>query len=952
MGNSLLYSQEPVSIHLTEKDGLPDIEFYDIIEDKKGFIWLAANKGLFRYDGKSFKNYTHPEKKGLSVFGLKIDHKDRLWCNNISGQYFYIENDSLKYFTDLKKQNEGQLPIFFIKDNKLYTYVMGRNFEIDLKTKEKKEIFKDSTRVYSSLFIHNDSLFCSRKNDILFTKANLNTIRIDTINNNSYRRYAMGELKIDNLGKNNDILLQSIDIESNFKKFFLRNNHKFKELKLNEFNLGTTINGAITDENIVWLATPKGIYKYEYENGQFTQLNHFFKDKNVTKIIKDSNDNYWLTTLRNGVYIIPNINLIHYQNTSNQNISAIEKINDSIFFYGTTKGKLFKINKKNDKTTIIPTFSNTIINEIAFNNFNKIIVSHAENGIVIENNKIKKLLGFPIKFGGAKEISFIDKNRFVYGAFAYATIANLKYKTTERIGFRRSYTTHYNIQNNTIYVGYVDGVEYYREDFTPHEIKFKESPIFALDIDNTKDSTAWIATFSDGIIGIKNGKVIENYTTKNGLLSNQTRVVKGNGNNLWVVTDKGIQYLNTITKTFKNITKKDGLESFNISDIITYKNQIYFGTNKGLYLLNKNKAFKETKLPDFYITKVLVEDEDMKIEKEYTLPSKVNKVQFQFHTNGFLSEENINYQYRLLGASKHWNSVPAGSNQITFNSLSAGNYTFQIKKVSTIDQKETPIKSIKIKIRNPFYKEWWFIAVLILISSLFIVRYYRKKLKEKEKEKELVFLKLENLRSQMNPHFVFNALNSIQDYILTNQKNIAGDYLGKFADLIRMYLYHSTKANISLEEEIIALNQYLELEKLRFEDSFIYQISSERIRDLDTISIPTMLIQPYVENSIKHGLLHKKNNRNLKIEFTLEKDNSNLICIITDNGIGRQKSIQLNKKRKMYHKSFATKANQDRLSLLNHGRKEKIGVEIIDLYQENGKPNGTLVVLKIPYKTL
>ena len=103
-----LKAQHPVYYQLTEKDGLPDIEFYKILEDKNGFIWLAANKGLFRYDGKEFLNYSHPEKRGLSVFNLQLDERGRIWCNNISGQYFYIENDKLELFADIEEEANGQ----------------------------------------------------------------------------------------------------------------------------------------------------------------------------------------------------------------------------------------------------------------------------------------------------------------------------------------------------------------------------------------------------------------------------------------------------------------------------------------------------------------------------------------------------------------------------------------------------------------------------------------------------------------------------------------------------------------------------------------------------------------------------------------------------------------------------------------------------------------------------
>lgn len=944
------FSQTPVYYQLTEKDGLPDIEFYDIAEDNQGFIWLAADKGLYRYDGKTFKNYTHPEKKGLSVFGLKFDVKNRLWCNNISGQFFYVENDSLKLFTDLANKNKGQLASFFIKKNKIYVHVMNLGFEIDIeKGKTKAEAVNSPSR--KAYFSHNDSLFFSQGRSI-YVKKNESYIAIDTINNVKpfTKAYGTAELIAKSLGNNNDILLQAVDHDKRIKRFFLRRNFKFKELSTEELNLDNAINKSFVENNNVWFATARGAYEYVYDHGKFVLKQHIFKDKIVTSILKDRNSNYWLTTLRNGVFIIPNINLLHYRNTSNQNISALEKINDSLFIYGTTKGELFKYNKSSNTAKIIPTKHNTIIDEIAYNNFNTIIVSHGNDGYIVDKGSLKKLTGYPHRFGGAKEISFVNKDTFIFGAFAYSIITNLTSKTAHKIGNRRSYTTHYNRNNNVIYVGYVDGVEFYKKDLVPHPILFQGKPIFALDIDNTKDSTTWIATFSDGIIGVKEGEVVENYTIEKGLLSNQTRVVKGDGDNLWIVTDKGIQCLNTKLKTFKSITKKDGLSSFNVSDIITYEDRIYFGTNKGLYQLNKNKGFKTNDLSNFYFTKVLIEDEEVKIEESYDLSSNVNKVQFQFHSNGFLEEENSTYNYRLLGASDEWTNVPDRSNQVTFNSLSAGNYTFQIKKTTSTNSSETAIKSVKIKIKSPFYKEWWFMLFITSLVIVTIAFYYSKKLKEKEKEKELVFLKLENLRSQMNPHFVFNALNSIQDYILLNKKNVAGDYLGKFADLMRMYLYHSTKAFISLEEEIEALDQYLELEKLRFEDSFEYKVIYKGIKDLSSIEIPTMLIQPYVENSIKHGLLHRKTNRDLKVEFLLKNELNYLTCIITDNGIGRKKSADLNKNRRLNHQSFATKANQDRLDLLNYGRKEKIGVEIIDLYTENKEPKGTQVVLKIPYK--
>ncbi|QRM88144.1 tetratricopeptide repeat protein [Lacinutrix sp. WUR7] len=251
------------------------------------------------------------------------------------------------------------------------------------------------------------------------------------------------------------------------------------------------------------------------------------------------------------------------------------------------------------------------------------------------------------------------------------------------------------------------------------------------------------------------------------------------------------------------------------------------------------------------------------------------------------------------------------------------------------------------------------IAGLILLASVFYFSRLKAKKKAelvtielKETQKRLAIEKqyrdseLKALKAQMNPHFIFNALNSIQDYIVLNKKNLASDYLGKFADLIRNYLHFSDTGFISIPEEVHNLNLYLQLEKLRFEEKLEYVFEVDEAANLDEIHIPTMLIQPYVENALKHGLLHKKDNRKLKISIG-KPINKTIECSIEDNGIGREKSKEITSKRESHHKSFALKATTERLDLLNYGREKKIGVAIIDLY-ENNHATGTKVILKIP----
>lgn len=256
------------------------------------------------------------------------------------------------------------------------------------------------------------------------------------------------------------------------------------------------------------------------------------------------------------------------------------------------------------------------------------------------------------------------------------------------------------------------------------------------------------------------------------------------------------------------------------------------------------------------------------------------------------------------------------------------------------------------------------ISGLILLSSL--LSFSRIKAKKKaesiilelhETQKRLALEKqyrdseLKALKAQMNPHFIFNALNSIQEYIILNKKDLAGDYLGKFADLMRKYLQHSDSGTLTIQDEIESLEMYLELEALRFEDTLSYTFNVSEKINKEQLRIPTMLIQPYVENALKHGLLHRKTGRKLSITFTNESDKT-ITCYIEDNGVGRERSAAIKAQSQYMHVSFATKATENRLSLLNYQKDRKIGVEIMDLFKEDGSARGTRVILSIPTKSI
>lgn len=263
-------------------------------------------------------------------------------------------------------------------------------------------------------------------------------------------------------------------------------------------------------------------------------------------------------------------------------------------------------------------------------------------------------------------------------------------------------------------------------------------------------------------------------------------------------------------------------------------------------------------------------------------------------------------------------------------------------------------------------QQWLFSIVLLvllcLLGSYFLFRYRvkqlrlknelirekaEKKLKEAEYQRRINDITFSALRSQMNPHFIFNALNTIQSYIYANDKQSASNYLGKFSDLIRKILDNSNKQKITLEEEIHVLQLYIDIEKARFGDTFNAVIEMDPGLDAENIYLPPMLIQPYTENAIKHGLLHQAGEKRLLVQISKSADQQYIEISIEDNGIGREKSAEINKNRGD-HSSFANAANERRIDLINQLHDKKTSLKIIDKKNTDGTAAGTTVIINIP----
>jgi hypothetical protein len=428
----------------------------------------------------------------------------------------------------------------------------------------------------------------------------------------------------------------------------------------------------------------------------------------------------------------------------------------------------------------------------------------------------------------------------------------------------------------------------------------------------------------------------------------------------------GISKLYADSGRFVNYDVKDGIQSneFNLGAYFKGKDgKFYFGGMNGYNVFDPEDIKYNTDKPVTVVAAFRKFNDILPVEYRngdtIRLAHDENFFSIEISALDYTNPAKNRYRYKLDDVDNDWILTDANDRVAEYKNVQPGIYSF--KAIGSNNDGiwgDTPV-SLTIIIKPPWWTTWWFriLSTLILIALIVFLNYRRfqriKKKHEVEKklleiEKQKFDLEQKALRLQMNPHFIFNSLNSIQSYILSNDAEKAVLYLGKFSQLMRLILTHSSNQYISLKEELNAITHYLDLEKLRFENKFDYTIKIDRSLDEEFVDIPPMIIQPYIENAIIHGLLHKGTKGKIDIEF--KGEDKKIICTITDDGVGRQRSMEIDKQSGIKRKSRGMLITQARLEILNRQSEDEFSVRIFDLKDESGNPSGTKVELVIQYK--
>jgi ligand-binding sensor domain-containing protein len=945
-------AQTPFHKVVNHADGLPSNTIYSILASESGQMFFGTASGLCAYDGLRFTRFPNPYGKTRSVTNVYQDQNGTIWCHNFSNQLFYLEEGKLKphpVLDSLVTEGHQMLSYQLIGD---FIYVLTQRglFVIKKDALDCNQIYNDSIQPGFGYIEYNpDSkeIILSYLETILIMDLDGKLLNNYKLINRSLRpKFIDGKVFLNGKGEKKSLgilgngrISVSEDIPSN-----------------TNWNCWVNILGE------AWLTTNWGIQIYDSKSRKLRK--GIFPGKRISDATTDHEGNIWIGTLDEGLILIPSREILFMESRAAEgvvrNYSALSRYRDNEFFVGTADGFIYHYKNEGTLLKVFNTGANNRIDFIKYNEpLSQLFFSFGQTDINLQTYK-------GVYFG--KDISFDSKGHLLLSMPA-ATILYPNSKgellVSEYISanfplvkfssdsipvylFDNSRGRSALVHNDSYFIGTENGL-FRIDENGKNAIKFQNKHVVPLDMTLDYSGNIWVATINHGLLTIADDTLYQAFPDY-GTRACQ-KIAADDMNGLWVVSDNQLLYFNTETGYLKNISGNLPLMGLEINDLIVGANrELILATNRGVVLIPFQLAF-ESLPPQVYINEIQSQLGIIKTPEVFKMPAKGNALTFELLTFHYRSFGNYEIEYKLSGIHNEWQRISPQNNLVQFISLPSGKYTFEARSV--LNDRYSDIVFSNFEILPPFWTHWWFLLLLLGFSGLIILGMYTlviAEIKRKESLKEkLATSQITAIQAQMSPHFIFNILNSVQGLIYANEKTKASDLLGRFSELIRNTLDYSGKKEISLKREIEHLRTYISLEQERFEEDFVFEIVADDTIPMDKIQIPSMILQPFVENAIKHGLLHKWGIKKLNIHFR-QLMNGVLQVEIDDNGVGRKYASFL-EKRAGKHQSFATKAINQRIELMNQIAVRKVTIKTIDKKDNVGNPLGTRILIDIPYES-
>lgn len=912
-----------------------------MVQDKYGFLWVGTNIGLFQIEPstKFARHFTYKKDMPFSLSSnrircLLIDDEGLLWiCTNSGLDVLHIEKGLVRNYSKSQSLfnglNNPQINTLILQNDSVMWIGTSEGLLRHHKNSGKDIIYRHSLYNKESLS-HND----------------VRSIYVDVSNKLWIGTYG-GGLNI---------------FEPNTNGFKAYHAQAEATALSNDY-----INTIFRDKSgMLWIGTRKGISKIDRTPNQFFYYsllnydNSSFSSNYVWSIMQDSKKNIWIGT-ENGLFIVDidkNISKIVRNNPfsnnslSNNDVRTVIEEQDGSFWIATNGGGLNKYYPTSNRfIRLVPNaFKNSISNEFCW------------------------------------DICKDDKGNLWIASFDGLNKMDIK---TGLIKIYRNEETNPNsLSNNFIFDLYLDsykqlwvatnnGLNVYRpesDDF----LVYKHDPKSTNSLSSNKifniiqdsDSLYWIGTNNKGLNRFDRRKnSYKHYTTADGLANDVIYgILEDDNDHLWLSTNLGITRFNKKQERFTNYDIRDGLQSYEFNLGAVYKNkqgELFFGGVNGF-----NSFFPQQIIENRYVPQVIVTsfqvlgapfNKAIKDGDTIILPHSDNYFSFNFSSIDFSKPYKNRFAYMLENYDKSWIYCSAERRFAEYSKVPPGRYKIRIKCSNSDGIWNDLGIVIYLVIVPPWYRTLWFYlavgALLLLISGFSAFSIIQRVRKKQEFEQRMLDAKMQlfdleqkALRLQMNPHFLFNSLNSIQGFILNNDVDKAVKYLAKFAQLMRLILTNTRESFVPFSDEMKALTYYLEIEKLRFDNKFDYTIAVDKLIDTDFIAIPPMILQPYIENAILHGLIHLPDKGLLNIKFLQSAD---VIQVeIIDNGIGRKKSAEIRCNSGLNHKSQGMRITQERLDILKQQTSEQVTIEVVDLFDNSGNAAGTKIIINLPFKEI
>lgn len=966
-GLSPLWSQKYPLITYSTEDGLPQSQVTAFAQDDKGFLWIGTLGGLARFGGQEFLTYS--SKDGILNNRISsLDYFDgTLWIGH-DGGISYMKGGKFQEFEFSGSGNDRSRKVSKIlkfKGKILVCSIGGGLFEFKNKQLRPITLPKEDHYWVRGAYEYKGTLFLATRSGVLSS----------TDGEHFKMRKEYGVYSYSGITGLGDKMFLSTYTDG----CLLKDMKTGKERHFSNEELVYSVTNCYYDRlGRIWLGTRHGITRIE--KGEITRISmeHGLPADGIERFFFDGANNLWIGSLGKGMFRFPNADFVYYDlSTGFPSDLYLGGFHDRGNYYYTTFDRgVFRRSKSGEITPIIT-------DQVS-------IWCSAKN------------VDGKYWFGGDNQLSAVD----------IRTGALTSYEALPTIGLPGwKITALYRISSDMMYIGGNGGVSLYKngkferlsslnEMGTVRDFQMKDGKLYcvtnlglfvfednvfkiafnitdlAYNLELDPYGNLWYGT-EEGLYRIRNGK-----SERVNLLpdpgSNFIDFLYARKNEMYVGTNNGLFILSDLQATNPKLMHfgvQDGvidLETNLNSGFFDAAGDFWFGTASGLMRFHPEENQLPAAAPKINLVSVLLNYQNFQYDQyskklspdglplELNLPYQKNNLVFEFDGVSLKVQGALRYQFLVEGLNDTW-SPPSESQTITLTSVPDGNFVLRVR---CLDHEERVSEEfvMPFTINAPFYRTWWFIflCILFLAGIVWIIFRLRiRRLAELNEQEMLVYhsrllgLEQKSMNASMNRHFIFNALNSIQYFINTQDRVSANKYLTNFAKLIRKNLDSVTAGGnvITLEEEIERLELYLSLESMRFKDRFTYDI---RVRGVDpeSVLIPPMLMQPFIENSIIHGILPNEERIGTVLIDIFEKDGY-LHIRIEDNGIGIHNSLSRKLTADGDHRSQGMEITSKRIELIQKMSNNGISLEgPEEIIADDGSINGTYVLIKIAIENL